>query len=291
MVCSTPRANTHISEVGRAYVRFHFVAVGYVARFWHRRQALTWTLFCADDRQGDASYAGGDGAGICRKARHGLRRGDTLDVSLLGYVFCDFFFLLIFCQNDHVIYVHEMLLDTMLTMMTRFCRSRRKQTPRLQVLGQLSRVTDHVRVIQETTGATNELLKYRIEEAFTDIQRWASGRKFNRWCRVSAGKAKGHLRRKRALLCRSGDWGGSSKNTMKIRMKSKHEMGITAGGSNSKAREENQADAVCRMDGKEEKHEIGITALGANTTRILGVETTTGLGGFGSQGCSSVEFR
>ncbi|CAN0487829.1 unnamed protein product [Ectocarpus sp. 8 AP-2014] len=39
-----------------------------------------------------------------------------------------------------------------------------------EVLGQLSRVTDHVRVIQETTGATNELLKNRIEEAFTDIQ-------------------------------------------------------------------------------------------------------------------------
>ncbi|CAM9925985.1 unnamed protein product, partial [Pylaiella littoralis] len=39
-----------------------------------------------------------------------------------------------------------------------------------EVLGQLSRVTDHVRVIQETTNTTNELLKYRIEEAFTDIQ-------------------------------------------------------------------------------------------------------------------------
>lgn len=40
-----------------------------------------------------------------------------------------------------------------------------------QVLGQLSKVTDHVRVIQETTNTTNELLKYRIEEAFTDIQK------------------------------------------------------------------------------------------------------------------------
>eukprot|EP00903_Cladosiphon_okamuranus_P010191 g9650.t1 len=39
-----------------------------------------------------------------------------------------------------------------------------------EVLGQLSQVTDHVRVIQETTNTTNELLKYRIEEAFTDIQ-------------------------------------------------------------------------------------------------------------------------
>lgn len=40
-----------------------------------------------------------------------------------------------------------------------------------QVLGQLSRVTDHVRVIQDTTNTTNELLKYRIEEAFTDIRK------------------------------------------------------------------------------------------------------------------------
>eukprot|EP00752_Nemacystus_decipiens_P016768 g15005.t1 len=39
-----------------------------------------------------------------------------------------------------------------------------------EVLGQLSQVTDSVRVIQETTNTTNELLKYRIEEAFTDIQ-------------------------------------------------------------------------------------------------------------------------
>lgn len=44
-----------------------------------------------------------------------------------------------------------------------------------QVLGQLSQVTDHVRVIQETTITTNELLKYRIEEAFTDIQRLVVG--------------------------------------------------------------------------------------------------------------------
>lgn len=44
-----------------------------------------------------------------------------------------------------------------------------------QVLEQLSQVTDHVRVIQETTNTTNDLLKYRIEEAFTDIQRFVVG--------------------------------------------------------------------------------------------------------------------
>lgn len=53
-----------------------------------------------------------------------------------------------------------------------WCRAKKNNE---QVLGQLSQVTDHVRVIQETTNTTNELLKYRIEEAFTDIQRLVAG--------------------------------------------------------------------------------------------------------------------
>ncbi|CAN0087560.1 unnamed protein product, partial [Hapterophycus canaliculatus] len=40
-----------------------------------------------------------------------------------------------------------------------------------EVSGQLSLVMDHVRAIQDTTSTTHELLKYRIEEAFTDIQK------------------------------------------------------------------------------------------------------------------------
>lgn len=55
------------------------------------------------------------------------------------------------------------------------------ENPGEQVLGQLSQVTDHVRVIQETTNTTNELLKYRIEEAFTDIQRLVFFGILSRW--------------------------------------------------------------------------------------------------------------
>lgn len=42
----------------------------------------------------------------------------------------------------------------------------------------LLRVMDQVRIIQESSQTTNELLTDRIQDAFSDIKRWVDGVRF-----------------------------------------------------------------------------------------------------------------